>query len=376
MPDAPPLAPSADAAFRDGEALFRRCRIAEAEERFAAARAAGLDSEPLAGRRWMCAMLRGDFATAWAISDDVLQRRGGRKATHLPSHLRWVWDGTPLAGRDVLVRCYHGLGDTLQFVRFAPALRRLARRVAVAAQPELLPLLASMAGIDALLPLDAPPKTGAVEIESMEVPHVLRVDLASLPADVPYLAVPLAHRRAARRLVAGHERLFKVGVVWAVGDWAPQRSLPFDVLAPLGEIPSVALVVLQRGPALRQLATAAKLPCFIQCDGTRGDILETAALLTHLDLIVTVDTMVAHLAGALARPVWTLLHFGADWRWLLEREDSPWYPTMRLFRQPAPGAWEPVLTRVAQELRRFSRKSARREQDATTARAEDDVATP
>lgn len=343
------LLPLATAHRLRGEALYRERRIAAAEASFAAALAAGAEPESMAQSRWMCAMLRGDFASAWRIGDAVLAARAGRDCTHRPHHLRWVWDGTPLAQKRVLIRCYHGLGDTLQFIRFAPVLKRICPFVAVEAQSELLPLLAAVPGIDALVPLDGAAPPHDVAIEAMEVPHALRLTLQAVPAKVPYLAVPPALARAARARVAGAAGRLKVGLVWAAGAWRPERSVPVAELIPLNDLPQIALYNLQRGPAL---AAADRLR-FVERAAASDDILETAALVTHLDVIVTVDTMVAHLAGALGRPVWTLLHHEADWRWMLGRRDSPWYPTMRLFRQPSPGAWRPVLDRIIADLARM-----------------------
>lgn len=339
--------PLADASRRD-DAPPQRRRMTEAAHDGAPA----LDADALAEHRWVSAMRAGDFARAWRVSDAVLAARSGQDCSDRPPHLRWLWDGTRLNGRGVLVRCWHGLGDTIQFIRFAPMLRRLARGVTVAAQPALMPLLASAAGIDALLPLHAArPARCDAEIESMEVPYALRTMLATLPAAVPYLAVPPARIAAARRIVSGYEHCLKVGLAWAAGDWDGRRTVPLRLLAGLNRVPGIALFNLQRGPALASLGGRAA-PTFVH-RGKSLQVLETAALMSHLDLIVTVDTMVAHLAGALARPVWTLLHFGADWRWLLDREDSPWYPTMRLFRQPAPGEWVPVIDRLTGELARI-----------------------
>jgi hypothetical protein len=297
---------------------------------------------------WTNAMLNGDFAEAWRISDAVLMQRKGMSCDHLPHHLRWVWDGTPLARRRVLIRCYHGLGDTLQFIRFAPVVARHAAAVVVEAQLPLLPLLGSVPGIDALLPLDTAAPPYDVEIESMEVPHALRITPASVPSSVPYLATPPAAVRAAERLVPPGEKL-RVGLVWTAGNWRQQRSLPPELLQTLTRLP-VTLVNLQHGPA-RGRAPAAWFAAAIPLNAS---LAMTAALMQRLDLIVTVDTMAAHLAGALARPVWLLLDVDADWRWLRDRGDSPWYPTMRLFRQARAGAWQPVVDAVAAEIERYA----------------------
>ena len=167
---------------------------------------------------WQEAMLDGDFERAWTISDAVMRQRAGQSCAELPYHLRWVWDGAAFCGRNVLVRCYHGLGDTLQFIRFVPKLAAMARSVMVEAQPALLPLLSSVRGISALYPLGADIPTYEVAIESMELPHALRISLDDLPGPIPYLTLPRAAtasgrdnteqaKTAARRVGLGGRRL-------------------------------------------------------------------------------------------------------------------------------------------------------------------------
>jgi hypothetical protein len=290
-------------------------------------------------------MRSGAWEDAWAFSDAVLRARGGTSSWHLPRHEQWVWDGTPLDGRRVLVRCYHGLGDTLQFIRFAPRVRATAAELIVWAQPALLSLLATAPGIDRLLPLHdgAPDVAYDVDVEVMELAHVVRAMPHDVGAPVPYLDVEPAPRARDGRLA--------VGLVWESGDWGREkRSIPFDLLAPLAAIDGVALHVLQRGPA-----RAARGADF-GVDAGSDDVYAAARTMRALDLVVTIDSMPAHLAGALGVPVWTLLPHDADWRWMAERDDSPWYPTMRLFRQPAPGAWAPLVARVADELARLANR--------------------
>jgi hypothetical protein len=257
-----------------------------------------------------------------------------------PRHLQRVWDGTPLAGRRVLVHCYHGLGDTLQFARFLPRAAALAAELAVWAQPPLIPLLGTLPGRVRLLPLHdgAPEVERDVDVEIMELAHVFRTELATLPAEVPYLHVAPAPRLAPADALA-------VGIVWAAGDWDTRRSVPPELLRPLSVIPNVRLFLLQRGDAL------ARRPAGLGEPVGSDDALAAARTMRALDLVIAVDSMPAHLAGALGVPVWTLLHADPDWRWMERRDDSPWYPSMRLFRQPRPGAWEPVVARVAGELR-------------------------
>ena len=288
---------------------------------------------------WMRLMRRGRWAEAAALGDAGVHARRGTPCWHLPRHQQHVWDGTPVAGRRVLVRCYHGLGDSLQFIRFAAPLRAIAKEVTVWAQEPLIPLLATVAGIDRLLPLHdgTPDVEYDVDVEVMELAHVLRATPETVGAAVPYLHVAPAP-------VARDDRL-QVGIAWECGDWErDKRSVPFALLAPLAAVEGVALHVIQRGPGL-----LARDPSFGALSGS-DDVLEAARLVRALDLVVTIDSMPAHLAGALGVPVWTLLPHDADWRWMEGREDSPWYPTMRLLRQPAPGAWEPLVARVAAAL--------------------------
>jgi hypothetical protein len=243
-----------------------------------------------------------------------------------------------LNDKRVLIRCYHGLGDTIQFIRYAPLVRRIARRVIVWAQPALLPLLETAEGIDELLPLhDGTPDVDYdIDIESMELPHVFRSTVETIPAKVPYLHVKRAELPADQNL--------RVGLVWRCGEWAPERAVPIDLLVPLGNIPGVTLHLMQLGEALNE-----RPPGFGLVSGNE-DVLTAAQTIAALDLMITIDSMPAHLAGALGVPTWTLLRSDCDWRWMEERADSPWYPTMRLFRQSRAGDWKGVVSQVMSEL--------------------------
>ena len=294
---------------------------------------------------WWLAAQRGDFVTAWQISDAALRARAGVSCAHLPRHLQSVWYGAPLVGQRVLIRCYHGLGDTIQFIRYVPLVAELAAEVIVWAQPALLELLGDVSGIDRLLPLHhgQPEAEYDVDVEIMELPHVFRSTLESLPVAVPYLhSAPASwsDRHPADGLA--------VGLIWQAGNWDQRRSVPLPLLASLGAIPGVTLHALQRGEALTEWQ-----PGFGPVSGSdQAD--EAASVMQALDVVISVDSFPAHLAGALGRPIWTLLHAAADWRWLEDRDDSPWYPTMRLFRQQQPGAWAPVVERIAGELRKLA----------------------
>ena len=281
-----------------------------------------------------------DFAGAWAIGDAILARRdpATRDDPTLPYHLRWVWDGTPPDQRRVLVRCYHGLGDTLQFARFLPALRARAAHVTLEAQPELCPLLATLAGVDRLVPFDtaAPLPPGECDIEIMELAHALRAGGPELAARMPYLAAPAPP--PAGLPPAGDA----VGVCWQAGGWDAARSVPLEAL--LGALGRAGdrLVSLQRGPA----ALEASGQRFVNPCDTDMDVLRTAALAGGAALVVSVDTMVAHLAGALGRPVILLAKHDADWRWPHPGQPCPWYPTMTVLHQHRPGDWSAALTEL------------------------------
>jgi hypothetical protein len=316
----------------------------EAEDYAAIEQIAARDPEKAheLGSAWMRHMRAGDFARAWEVSDEVLRWRAGETCHHLPRHFQWVWKGEPLAGKRVLIRCYHGLGDTIQFIRYAPLVRRVASRVIVWAQPALIPLLATADGIDELLPLhEGEPEVGYdIDVESMELAHIFRSTVDTLPREVPYLQVSPA-------TLPGDGNLH-VGLVWKCGDWAPERSIPIDLLLPLAEVPGVTIHILQRGSALDELP-----PNFGVLSGS-DDILAAARTIAALDLMISIDSMPAHLAGALGVRTWTLLQAQSDWRWMDRRADTPWYPTMRLFRQDDGEGWPGLITRVVDELRAFA----------------------
>jgi hypothetical protein len=301
-----------------------------------------IDRDKVQDDPWMAAMRRGDLASAWSICDAVLRRRieTGIRCHRWPRHLQYIWTGAPLEGRRVLVRCYHGLGDTIQFIRFAAPLRRVAREVIIWVQPALLPLIGSAPGVDRAVALH----DGLVDIdfdtdiEIMELPHALRTTLTTIPP-APYLS-PSWHS-------PGHgRRAPRVGLVWRAGDWDRNRSVPTPLIVELATA-GVELYSLQRG--LDQ-SSISRLPVI---DLATDDVSDLAASMVGLDLIISVDTMAAHLAGAMGVPVWTLLCVDCDWRWMEQRCDSPWYPTMRLFRQDRQGDWVPVLDAVRSALQQW-----------------------
>ena len=281
---------------------------------------------------WDAAMRRRDYAAAWEIDGLVLNARDpvGRDDPGLPYHRRWVWDGRPFQGRHVLVRCYHGLGDTLQYARYLPVLAAYAASLTVELQPALVRIVASIPGIDRLVPFDPahPLPPSDCDIEIMELAFALRVTPETLRP--PYLYSPATASPAGT-----------VGLCWQAGDWDAARAIPEALMASLAAGPSLSLM--PRPTALDVLNP----------DGCPPDVARTAALVAGLDLVITVDTMIAHLAGTLDRPTWLLLKHDADWRWGDRQRDSPWYPSMRLYRQPRPGDWGAVVADAVRDLKRF-----------------------
>jgi hypothetical protein len=308
---------------------------------------------------WMSAMRRGDFRLAWQISDAHLaaRRARGEPKHQGPRHLQHIWDGAPLAGKRVLVRCYHGLGDTVQYIRFAAYLKRIARDITVWAQPCLVDLIATAPGVDRVLPLhDGAPETSYdCDIEIMELAHALRVDADAIRCAVPYLFPPSRAREHPHAT-------FKIGLVWRAGGWDPRRSIDADLLKPLSSLSDVRLFSLQCGPAA---AEACRIPAR---DVSNEDPMITADVLRSLDLLISVDTFAAHLAGALGVPVWLLLHAQCDWRWMAQGDESVWYPTMRLFRQPFESEWHAVMHHVVASLEKIiaSRSMCERSAEQTS----------
>ena len=294
--------------------------------------------------RWWGFASAGDLESAWRVSDELL----GAKIdlSHLPTHCRPIWDGRDPVGQPVAIRCWRGLGDAIQWVRYVPLLRKKASYLIVECESPLLPLFRAVDGFDELLALEreAANFPDVVGIESTELPYVFRTTLDSIPNEVPYLHFSQAPKKSYSP---------QVGVCWQGGTYDPRRSIPLRELAPVFELQNVELFQLQRGPARNQMEEFPLL--FVNAADNSPSLLDTAALVQQMDLIITVDTMVAHLAGALGRPVWTLLHSEPDWRWFQNRTDSPWYPTMRLFRQAAPSDWKTVIKEVRAALLTWSR---------------------
>ncbi|UWU73221.1 tetratricopeptide repeat protein [Bradyrhizobium huanghuaihaiense] len=262
------------------------------------------------------------------------------------------WQGEPLDGRTLLLFAEYGLGDALHFVRYVSMVAAKGGRIVLQVQPALAGLLQQLSDVT-VIPRGVPLPPFDLQLPLMSLPRIFGTTLDTVPADVPYLHPELAKLSRWRAALADVTAL-KVGVVWAgnarhKGD--RQRSLSAEAVLPRLVMPGVQLYSLQKEPRPEDAAVLAALGTdIIDLAPALGDFADTAAAVAALDLVIAVDTSVAHLAGALGRTVWMLTPYALDWRWLRDREDSPWYPTMRLFRQRSPREWDDPLLRLSAAL--------------------------
>jgi TPR repeat/Glycosyltransferase family 9 (heptosyltransferase) len=295
-------------------------------------------------------LLRGEMATGWTEYEWRLKIPALNRTQSIYEKPRWVGDVG--GGRTLLIHAEQGLGDTLQFCRYAPLTVRRGFRVIMAVPPTLTRLMSSLPAVHRIVACDEPPPAFDLHCPMLSLPLALGTTLDTIPNGIPYLHADPARIAAwAQRLDGVANRGPRIGIAWAGSATLAadrHRSLTPGRLAPLVGLPDVHFVSLQKGSPPH-----ADLPLtdFME---EMADFAETAALIANLDLVISVDTAVVHLAGALGKPVWLLDRFDPCWRWLLGRRDSPWYPTLRLYRQRQPGDWEAVLAEVARDLREFA----------------------
>jgi Glycosyltransferase family 9 (heptosyltransferase) len=260
------------------------------------------------------------------------------------------WYGEPLNGRSILLHGEQGFGDCIQFLRYVPMVQAAGGVVILEIQGRLMRICELLAGVTELIAYGQPLPEADLHCPLLSLPLAFGTELESVPAAVPYLSVPQEARERAEFMGWPAEGL-RVGLVWAGSPEHQQdefRSFAFDLFAPLLAVGGVHFYSLQMGEAAEQAVAAGSR--VIDLASRTRDMADTAAQIAQLDLVIAVDTAVVHMAGALGKPVWVLLSDRADWRWLVGREDSPWYPTARLFRQRAVGDWPEVIARVGAEL--------------------------
>lgn len=294
---------------------------------------------------------QGDFAAGW--KEYEWRRRDENVPIPRLTLAQPQWDGSAIAHRTILLHHEQGFGDTLQFVRYVPLVVERGAKVFIGCAPELRRLLEGTPGVTRWLDWNEPLPPFDVHCPLMSLPLTFGTTLQSIPRSVPYVYPDAAMVEGWRKDLARDTNRFKVGLVWA-GNPAHHndlnRSLPLASLAPLAQVSGVSFYSLQKGAAGQQAKDPPPSLRIIDHTSALNDFADTAALISNLDLVIAVDTAVAHLAGALGKPVWTMLPFMPDWRWMLDREDSPWYPTMRLFRQLSIGDWASVIRQVTTAL--------------------------
>jgi Flp pilus assembly protein TadD len=316
--------------------------------------------------------VQADFVDAhWGLALSLLTK--GDFANGLPEH-EWrfrlpstprlrdfeqpMWTGSDLRGKTILIHAEQGYGDNLQFVRYLPLCVERGARVILECLKPLRRLFDQFEGTAHVVTKRQPLLPFDVHSPVMSLPLAFGTTLDSIPADVPYLHADAAMKELWRERLGDHGHL-RVGLVWG-GRIRPDpgRSIPLQRLAPLADFEGVKFVSLQMGPPCDQLRQPPPGLTLLDMMDDVQDFADTAALIANLDLVISIDSAVAHLAGAMGKPTWLLLPYLPHWRWLLDRDDSPWYPSMRLFRQTSPGDWPGVAAKVARELRQWAGSKA------------------
>jgi hypothetical protein len=277
---------------------------------------------------------------------------------------QWLGKTSP-SGKTILLQGEQGYGDTIQFCRFAPLVTQLGARVVLEAPRALAPLLGSLKGVSQVVVQGEPLPHFDMFCPMLSLPLALKTTLSSIPAQVPYLTVGDDRRRLWQDRLGVRQRP-RIGLVWS-GGYRParpelwsvneRRNIPLAKFAPLQGLDADFYCLQMGEPAESEFAELVARgwqgPRIGNLPGAVGDFADSAAIIEQLDLVISVDTAAAHLAGALAKPVWILNRYDACWRWLLDRDDSPWYPTARLYRQGQPGDWDSVMYKVARDLARW-----------------------
>ncbi len=309
----------------------------------------------------MALLLCGRFEEGWA---EYRWRLNNNKAIY-PLHRELpCWDGSPFVGKRLLVLYEQGFGDNIQFVRYLPMVKDRGGTVICQMLKPLIGLLRGFPGIDELIDTSTDTKAAVkydFYVPLLELPGIFGTNLENIPAVVPYLHADSAKVEQWRQKLVG--TTFKVGIVWT-GNPAhtedSNRSCSLSHFVPLSEIPGILLYGLQKGKAVEQVKDLSGIISVINLADELNDFMDTAGVIENLDLVISVDTAVLHLAGAMGKPAWAILPFTSDWRWMLTRQDSPWYPTVRLFRQKRYGNWDDVFQRLAEELKILVGKQKRK----------------
>ncbi len=298
----------------------------------------------------MALLCKEDFKEGWLEYEWRWKLKGRKKYEFKkPS-----WDGSDISGKSILLYTEQGLGDAIQFIRFAPLISERGVSVIVQCQKELKSLFQCCKGVRQAVTYDETLPDFDVHCPLLSLPLILGITAQNIPLNIPYINVDqdIVKRWSEKLLL--HSSRYKIGLIWSGNpkyNADRLRSFNLNTFTPLAVLKDVTFYSLQKGEAAKQAKDPPGEMHLIDYTDEVYDFSDTAAIIKNLDLIISVDTSVAHLAGALGKPVWVLLPFSPDWRWMLNREDSPWYPTMRLFRQTSHGDWESVVEKVLVELK-------------------------
>jgi len=298
-------------------------------------------------------LLAGEFTEGWKRYEWRWEKADYRP--YLRHFSQSLWDGFDIAGKTVLLHAEQGYGDAIQFVRYVPLVAKKGATVLVEVPKGLAALLETVDGVARIIRRGDDLPAFDCHCPLLTLPRVFQTQLSSIPDCIPYLAADKVREATWRERLVADGSGFRVGIVWSGNPEHKNdrnRSIPIEKLAPLLDTDRVLFYSLQKGKAAEVLNGGTYGERMIDYTEDMNDFADTAALLANLDLVISVDTAVAHLAGAMGRPVWLMLPHAPDWRWLLRRDDSPWYPTMRLFRQPFPGAWGNVMEEMIAGLRK------------------------
>jgi glycosyltransferase involved in cell wall biosynthesis/Flp pilus assembly protein TadD len=344
-----------DALMSLGNALSAQGKLPQALQAYDQALALKSDNAMTRYNRSLVLLASGDFLRGWA----EYEWRWSMPVVPMkqPKFKQPAWDGGDIRGQTILLYTEQGLGDVFHFIRYVPLVAARGARVLLVCPKTLHSLVRDVQGLDQLIGLGEPIPPFDTHTALMSLPHLLKTTLESVPASVPYLSAPSAETIP---LSAGPAGCLKVGLVWSGGGAYRRnriRSTSLDQFLPLLRLPGVRFFSLQCGP---QAAELKKLPADVHVEDIGSkvrDFADTAAAMGQMDLVISVCTSTLHLAGALARPTWAVLSYAPCWRWMFGRSDSPWYPTMTLFRQPKPGDWAGVVAQIEVALRDLAQRT-------------------
>ena len=347
--DAIRLDPQLLAAYGDlGFVLYGLGELAEASDCFCRLQALQPDSAEATVNLGLIHLLQGNLLLGWR----EYESRWGVGVGDDRRLAQPRWQGEPLGGARILLHAEQGLGDTLQFVRYVPLVAARGGQVVLEVQPPLHRLLSGIEGASLVISRGETLPEFTCQCPLLSLPLAFATELDTIPARIPYIHPDPAQVLAWRERFQGDTR--RVGLAWGGNPSHHRdrlRSIPLEQLLPLMKIEGTTFYSLQPGPGSEQVKQLPPGVRLVDLATELKDFSDTASMVANLDLVISVDSSVAHLAGAMGKPVWILLNKGCDWRWFLEREDSPWYPTARLFRQTTPGGWQEVVDRIERELR-------------------------